>query len=93
MFDAELVDEILNQILIAARRVERRFAGITKAEDFFATDEGVDWKSAKGLRDILSHHYFGASASAIFKICRDDIPVLLATAERIKRDLNHGAAP
>jgi uncharacterized protein with HEPN domain len=29
----------------------------------------VDWKKAKGLRDIISHHYFDVDADAIFHIC------------------------
>lgn len=127
MFDAELVAEILNQILVAARRIERRFISIGQPDDFLDSDEGldrldaiammlitigeslknlekragdtllkrypdVDWKGAKGLRDILSHHYFGVNATAIFSICREDIPTLIATIEKIQEDLADGAA-
>ena len=47
----------------------------------------VDWKGAKGARDIISHHYFDLNAEAVFGICQDDIPVLAATVERMIRDL------
>jgi uncharacterized protein with HEPN domain len=30
----------------------------------------VDWKGAKGARDIISHHYFDLNAEAVFGICR-----------------------
>lgn len=40
---------------------------------------GVDWKGAKGARDIISHHYFDLNAEAVFGICQNDIPNLAAT--------------
>ena len=42
MFDADLVAEILHQILVAGQRIERRFATITQAGDFLASDDGLD---------------------------------------------------
>jgi len=36
----------------------------------------VDWKKAKGMRDILSHHYDDINAEAIFLTCREKIPQL-----------------
>ncbi|WP_243373641.1 HepT-like ribonuclease domain-containing protein [Geotalea sp. SG265] len=47
----------------------------------------VDWKGAKGARDIISHHYFDLNAEAVFAICRKDVPALLATVERMLADL------
>lgn len=29
----------------------------------------IDWKSAKGMRDIISHHYFDLDAEAVFDVC------------------------
>ena len=52
---------------------------------------GVDWKGAKGARDIISHHYFDLNAEAVFGICRNDIPTLTATVEKMIVDLSHGA--
>jgi len=125
MFDTELVAEILNQILVAAYRIERRFVSIGRADDFLESNVGldrldaiammlitigeslrnlekragdtllkrypeVDWKGAKGLRNILSHNYFGVNAKAIFAICRDKIPGLIATIEKIQKELADG---
>lgn len=53
---------------------------------------GVDWKGAKGARDIISHHYFDLNAEAVFGICQKDIPNLAATVEKMIEDLSHGAA-
>ncbi len=36
MYDDELIVELLNQILMAARRIERRFGSIRKADDFLS---------------------------------------------------------
>ena len=42
----------------------------------------IDWKKVKGMRDIISHHYFDIDAEAIFKVCADHIEQL---AEAIKK--------
>jgi len=122
MFDAELVKEILGQILVATRRIARRFEAIQQPSDFLASDDGldrldgigmmlitigeslkkldklaadllqrypeVDWKGAKGLRDVLSHNYFNLDADAIFLICRDEIPQLQTTIEKMIEELS-----
>ena len=33
----------------------------------------IDWKAIKGMRDVLSHHYFDINAEAIYNVCNDDI--------------------
>lgn len=122
MFDTELVNEILSQILTAAHRVERRFKGIFAPDDFLVSDAGidrldaicmmliaigeslknldrvtdgkllvkfpeVDWKGAKGMRDIISHHYFDLNAEVVFSICKDRIPGLIETTMKMKKSL------
>ena len=47
----------------------------------------VDWKKAKGMRDILTHHYDEINAEAIFLTCRDKIPLLLKTIQKIIREV------
>jgi len=42
MYDAELVLEILHQILDAGRRIERRFSSVKHPDEFLATDDGRD---------------------------------------------------
>ena len=34
----------------------------------------IDWKKAKGMRDIIAHHYFDADAEAVFVVCSEHIP-------------------
>jgi len=43
----------------------------------------VEWKKAKALRDIISHHYFDVNAEAIYKVCRDHISHLGETIKKI----------
>ena len=47
----------------------------------------VDWKKAKGMRDILTHHYSDLNAEAVFYTCQDKIPMLLQTIRKIIKDL------
>ena len=46
----------------------------------------VDWKSVKGMRDIISHHYFDLDAEAVFDVCKNDILTLKETLEQILLD-------
>jgi uncharacterized protein with HEPN domain len=43
----------------------------------------IDWRGAKGVRDIISHHYFDLNAEAIFGICGSNIPDLTDTIARM----------
>lgn len=48
----------------------------------------IPWKNVKGVRDILSHHYFDMDAEVIFDICKKDVNELLETTIQIIKDLN-----
>jgi uncharacterized protein with HEPN domain len=34
---------------------------------------GIDWKKIKGMRDIISHHYFDVDADLIYDVCANHI--------------------
>jgi len=38
----------------------------------------IEWKGVKGIRDILSHHYFDLDAETIFDICDNYLDELLS---------------
>ncbi len=121
MFDRELINEILNQILEATGRIERRSAAINSPDDFLATESGIDkldgicmmlialgeslknldkitngtlltshpeidWKGAKGIRDIISHHYFDLNAEVVFSVCMDRLPDLVRAIKDMQKD-------
>ena len=48
----------------------------------------VDWKKAKALRDIISHHYFDANEEAIFIVCDKHMENLAVTIEQMIHDLS-----
>jgi len=48
----------------------------------------IDWKKVKGLRDIISHHYFDLNAEAIFDVCENHIEKLSHTIAGIIKDLS-----
>ena len=49
----------------------------------------IDWKKAKGMRDIITHHYFDVNAEAIFNVCRSKIPDLNDVVLKIIKDLQN----
>ncbi len=49
--------------------------------------ETIDWKAIKGMRDILSHHYFDMNAEAIYNVCNDDIKILEKTINLMIKEL------
>ena len=48
----------------------------------------VDQKGAKGIRDIISHHYFDLDAEEIYFVCDTKLDTLIKTIEKILEDLN-----
>ena len=119
MFDKELINEILSQIITAANRIVRRSENIVSPDDFLISEDGIDkldaicmmlitigeslknidkitdgtllnqypeidWKGSKGMRDIISHHYFDLNAEIVFPICKNHIPELLKTVIKMK---------
>lgn len=47
----------------------------------------IDWKGVKGIRDIISHHYFDVDAEEIYFICKNKIKPLEKTLEKMILDL------
>jgi uncharacterized protein with HEPN domain len=47
----------------------------------------VDWKGVKGIRDIISHHYFDIDADEIYFVCDTKLDALIKTIEKILEDL------
>jgi uncharacterized protein with HEPN domain len=48
----------------------------------------IEWKKVKGMRDIISHHYFDVDAEAIFDVCKNHIPALADTLDVIIKDIS-----
>jgi len=81
----EKLDSICMQLIAIGESVK----GIDKiaGKTFLAKYGAVDWKGIKGMRDIISHHYFDLDAEAIFKVCKVHLPALKNVVEKIISDL------
>ena len=49
----------------------------------------IPWKEVKGIRDILSHHYFDIDSEVIFEICKSELIQLLNTTIKLINDLKN----
>jgi uncharacterized protein with HEPN domain len=49
--------------------------------------DGIDWKAIKGMRDVLSHHYFDMNAEAIYNVCEDELDMLEDAIARMLEEL------
>jgi uncharacterized protein with HEPN domain len=55
--------------------------------DFLVAYPEIDWKGAKGTRDILSHHYGDVDEEVVFYICDRHIPAIKIAIQRMQADL------
>ncbi|MCK5760814.1 MAG: DUF86 domain-containing protein [Candidatus Delongbacteria bacterium] len=46
----------------------------------------IDWRGVKGLRDIISHHYFDIDAEEIFWVCEYQIQPLGLVIEKMIKE-------
>jgi len=47
----------------------------------------IDWKKAKGMRDIITHHYFDMDEETVFAVCKERIPEMHKVIQKIVADL------
>ena len=47
----------------------------------------IDWKKAKGMRDIITHHYFDIDSETVFAVCSEHIPEMRRVIKKILEDL------
>lgn len=47
----------------------------------------IDWKNAKGMRDIITHHYFDVDAEVVFAVIREKLPPMKDAITKIINDL------
>jgi len=54
---------------------------------------GIDWKKIKGMRDIISHHYFDVDADLIYDVCANHLGKLGETIQKMISDLGSSDLP
>lgn len=81
----EKLDAICMQLIAIGESLKNldKVAGL----EFLDRYPQVDWKSAKGMRDIISHHYFDLDAEAVFDVCRVNLPDLIPVLEQMLADI------
>jgi uncharacterized protein with HEPN domain len=47
----------------------------------------IDWKGVIGVRHVLAHDYFDIDVEEIYKICKQDIPVLRKVISRMLSEM------
>jgi uncharacterized protein with HEPN domain len=47
----------------------------------------IDWKKAKGMRGIITHHYFDIDAETVFTACAEHVPTMKEVIIRVTNDL------
>ena len=47
----------------------------------------IEWKNIKGLRDVLSHHYFDINAEILFDVCSTKLSELSNIIKQMREEL------
>ncbi len=81
--------EKLDSISMRLVAIGEGFKSIDKLtqKKLLAQYDTIDWKGVKGIRDILSHHYFDLDAEIIFNICDRYLNELLNVTQQMRHDV------
>ena len=82
----EKLDSICMQLIVIGEGL-KNFDKVTESSELPKYPQ-VEWKKAKGLRDIITHHYADINAEAIYDICKNKIVVLAETVKKILEDID-----
>lgn len=47
----------------------------------------IDWKGAKAMRDIISHHYFDIDVEIVYDVCANKTDPLILTLNKMLSDI------
>ena len=82
---SEKLDSICMQLIVIGESL-KNLDKITENNLLVKYPE-IEWTKVKGLRDIISHHYFDVNEDAIFDICKNKIPPLAETIDKMILEL------
>lgn len=81
----EKLDSICMQLIVIGEGL-KNFDKVTE-NTILHHHPQIEWKKAKGLRDIISHHYIDINAEAIYEICKNKIQPLATAINTILKDI------
>ncbi|MFA6196410.1 MAG: HepT-like ribonuclease domain-containing protein [Sulfurimonas sp.] len=81
--------EKLDSIAMRLVAIGEGFKNIDKLtqKNFLINYESIDWKGVKGIRDVLSHHYFDINAEVIYDLCDKNLGELLSVVILMIEDI------
>ena len=73
----EKLDAICMQLIVIGESLKN----LDKATDslLLLRYPSVDWRQIKGMRDVISHHYFNVDAEVVYTVCTDHLDDLAST--------------
>ncbi len=77
--DQKSFDAVCMNFIVIGEMVDRI------SDEFKRENAAVDWKSIKGLRNMIAHDYFGVDAEEIWGIIQLHIPTLIKSIRNICR--------
>lgn len=79
--NTETQDAIIRRLEIIGEAVKNL------PEETIAENPEIPWKKIAGLRDVLTHGYFGVNLDRIWKVVTDDLPNLKKDIKTIRKNL------
>ena len=80
-FGMEKLDAICMQLIAIGESI-KNLEKITE-NDFLGRYPEIEWKKIKGMRDIISHHYFDVDSEVIYDVCKNHINDLAVTIKKM----------
>ena len=81
----EKLDSICMQLIVLGEGL-KSFDKVTE-NSILQKYSQVEWKKAKGLRDIITHHYIDINAEAMYDVCKNKMPTLIETLKKISKEI------
>lgn len=82
---------LLDSICMKLTAIGESFKNLDKIthKELLAQYPQIPWEHVMGIRDIIVHHYFDVDADEIYRICKEDIPLLSQVVSCMLTDLRH----
>lgn len=78
---------LLDSIAIRLQSIGEAVKNIEKRKkDFFSPYPEIDWQKIIKFRDFISHHYDEVDHEIVYNICKEHLPVLKSTIEKIIKE-------